>query len=122
MATPAEVLADSQCTVCSGTASLFESAAITILKQITGMTQDQINEASPCWICYGLSQSEAAILVLLNSIASGGSTLGCANAEGSGSPVGVVTPSCAGQFYSDTTGDVLWQARGLTNADWHQWI
>jgi len=88
------------------------------------MTQAEINEQSGCWICFGISQSEAAILVLLNAIAgsTGGGGIACANAEGSGSPVGVVTPSCAGQFYSDTTNDVLWQARGLTNADWHQWI
>jgi hypothetical protein len=64
----------------------------------------------------------ASILAVVCSIASGGSGAGCANIIGSGSPVGIVTPTCAGQFYTDDTGDILWQAMGLTNTSWHQWI
>lgn len=52
----------------------------------------------------------------------GGGGAVTANLLGSGSPVGVVTPSAAGQFYSDTTNDTLWQAFGTTSADWHNWI
>lgn len=44
------------------------------------------------------------------------------NTSGSGSPVGVVTPGAVNQFYRDTTTPGLWQATGLTNADWIQWI
>jgi hypothetical protein len=37
---------------------------------------------------------------------------------GSGSPVGVVTPTGIGYLYVDNTTPALWQAIGPTNADW----
>lgn len=45
------------------------------------------------------------------------------NLTGSGSPVGSVTPGGVGQFYTDTANSPtmsLWQADGLTSADWNQ--
>ncbi|HXA33027.1 MAG TPA: hypothetical protein VNV87_12265 [Acidimicrobiales bacterium] len=39
---------------------------------------------------------------------------------GSGSPVGVVTPSHEGDLYIDDTTPGLWQATGATSADWQQ--
>ena len=53
-------------------------------------------------------------------LANGGG--GTSNETGSGSPVGVVTPTAIGQFYSDFTNGVLWQATGLTNTSWIQWV
>ena len=44
------------------------------------------------------------------------------NKSGAGSPVGVVTPDVAEQFYRDTSGNVLWQSTGLTSNDWIRWI
>lgn len=41
---------------------------------------------------------------------------------GAGTPVGSVVPTYVGQFYTDLTGTQLFQASGLTNADWIQWI
>lgn len=52
----------------------------------------------------------------------GGGGVVSGNILGSGSPTGVVTPTALGQFYSDTTGFALYQAFGLTNTSWHQWI
>ena len=40
--------------------------------------------------------------------------------SGSGSPVGVVTPSGEGDLYVDDTTPGLWQASGATSADWAQ--
>lgn len=42
--------------------------------------------------------------------------------SGSGSPVGVVTPSVVGQTYFDTAGPGFWVATGLTSANWLQLI
>jgi hypothetical protein len=39
---------------------------------------------------------------------------------GSGSPVGVVTPSGEGDLYIDDTTPALWQATGVANTDWQQ--
>lgn len=39
---------------------------------------------------------------------------------GSGSPVGSITPDAAGDIYLDTTGPGVWQATGVTSADWQQ--
>jgi hypothetical protein len=39
---------------------------------------------------------------------------------GSGSPVGVVTPSGEGDLYIDDTTPALWQATGVANTDWVQ--
>jgi len=39
---------------------------------------------------------------------------------GSGSPVGVVTPSGEGDLYVDDTTPALWQATGVANTDWQQ--
>ncbi len=39
---------------------------------------------------------------------------------GSGSPVGVVTPTGEGDLYVDSTTPGLWQATGVTSADWAQ--
>lgn len=47
---------------------------------------------------------------------------GGGDVSGSGSPVGSVTPSFVNQFYRRTDSPELWQATGLTNADWVQWI
>jgi hypothetical protein len=44
------------------------------------------------------------------------------NINGVGSPVGVITPVVVNQFYRDTAANSLWQATGLTNTDWFQWI
>lgn len=62
-----------------------------------------------------------ALISVACTIAANGSG-GCENQIGLVSPVGVVTPDCLGQFYTDTVLDVLWQATGLTNLDWHQWV
>jgi hypothetical protein len=44
------------------------------------------------------------------------------NKNGSGSPVGVVTPFYNGQLYRDNDSLGLYQSTGLTNQDWIQWI
>lgn len=54
-------------------------------------------------------------------LAGGGA--GVSNLLGIGSPVGVVTPDALGQFYTDRTTPgqpIVWQATGLTNADWER--
>jgi len=121
MATPAEILSDAECVVCAGNASMFEVFAIQILKQITGMTQAEIEAESSCFICYGISQSQAAMLVLLNAIAEGGAG-GAAGLLGVVDPNGVVTPDAAGQFYTNTANDTYWQAWDATNSNWHQFV
>lgn len=42
--------------------------------------------------------------------------------HGSGSPVGVVTPSVIGQTYFDTTTPAFWAANGLTSGSWTQLV
>lgn len=49
-------------------------------------------------------------------------TIGSNNIHGNGPPVGVVTPDAIDQFYRDVTTPGLWQATGLTNADWIPWV
>jgi len=73
MATPAELFSQSDCTACSGAATLFQTLEIQTLLNILialgdPMTQAQIQAASNCYVCFGMSQAEAAILVLLNAI------------------------------------------------------
>lgn len=40
--------------------------------------------------------------------------------EGTGSPVGAVTPKFIHQFYWDTAGNNLWWAFGVAAANWKQ--
>lgn len=47
--------------------------------------------------------------------ATGGATL---DQQGSGSPVGSVTPTAVGYRYTDTASGGVWLAIGATNADW----
>jgi hypothetical protein len=58
----------------------------------------------------------------INAATSSGSGGGTDNVSGHGSPVGVVTPDAINQFYTDVDTPALWQATGITNADWRQWI
>lgn len=86
------------------------------------MTQSEIMSLASCWTCLGLSLPEAVKMVLLNEVSeniSGGGG-GSSNLTGVGSPVGVVTPDAVGQFYTETGGPILWQATGVTAADWQQ--
>lgn len=50
----------------------------------------------------------------------GGGGASVSNTISTGSPIGVATPTAIGQFYTDTDGPTVWQAIGLTNADWTQ--
>ena len=53
----------------------------------------------------------------------GGGASGSGVLEGSGSPVGVVTPTAIGQLYSDINAPGgLWQSTGLAAANWQQLI
>ena len=118
MATPAEIIAEAGCTVCSGATTMFQTLAISMLKQITGMTQAEVEAESPCWICYGLSQAEAAMLVLLNNLSGGGSGTGGAGSVGNGSPEGVVTAE-PGTTYYDLVQPALWyKTSGSGNTGW----
>lgn len=124
------IIDDGQCAVCTG-GTLYQTMEVGLLLRIlnalgTTMTQAEIMAEATCFTCLGMSLPQAVTLVLLNEIdaaidgdGSGGVS---ANLLGSGSPVGVVTPTALGQFYSDTTNDTLWQAFGATSADWHNWI
>lgn len=42
--------------------------------------------------------------------------------QGSGTPVGVVTPAFDGQFYRDNFNVGLYQSTGTTNSEWIEWI
>lgn len=55
---------------------------------------------------------------IASSTSGGGGGGGTANMSGSGSPVGVVTPTAANIWYRDTSTDNYWWATGATNADW----
>ncbi len=130
MATPQAIITAQACAVCPQ-ASLPDMLEIGLLNNImaslgTTMTAAAINEAAACFICYGMSLAQAQKLVLLNAIsvtlAPGGSGTVSPNLSGAGSPVGVVTPNAVNQFYRDTTGNALWQATGLTNTSWIQWV
>jgi hypothetical protein len=69
---------------------------------------------------YGLDSLnlKMCILQLLCLTTTGAS----ATLTGTGSPVGVVTPTFVGQLYTDQNGPPygLWQSTGLTSADWSQ--
>ena len=120
MATPAEILSEAECVVCAGNASMFEVFAIQILKNITGMTQAEIEAESSCFICYGMSQSQAAMLVLLNNLSGGGSGTGGAGSVGAGSPEGVVVAP-PGTSYYDTVGLTFWyKLTGVGAVGWVQ--
>ena len=74
MATTQSILSEAQCFVCTGEMDLFQAIEIGILRNMltelgAPMTQAEINAASSCFLCYGMSLAEANILVLLNSVA-----------------------------------------------------
>lgn len=48
--------------------------------------------------------------------------VGAININGTGSPVGVVTPDAVDQFYRRTDVQELYQSTGVTSADWLQWV
>ena len=120
MATPAELLSEAQCVACSGSASMFETFAITLLKQITSMTQAEIEAESGCWTCYGMSQSEAAILVLLNNLVPAGSGTGGAGLVGSGSPEGVVAATEDTSYYDSVGFAFYYKTSGSGSSGWTQ--
>ena len=99
---------------------MFQTLAISMLKQITGMTQAEVEAESGCWVCYGISQAEAAILVLLNNLVPTGSGSGGAGVVGAGSPEGVVVAPPGTVFY-DTVGLAFWmKLTGVGNTGWTQ--
>jgi hypothetical protein len=131
MATPAEIIADSECSVCLGI-SLFESMQITLLKQIltgagTTMTQDEINAESGCFTCFGMTLGQANVLVLLNAISDafgggGGGGGGLNVAPGVVNPEGVVTAN-AGATYWNSANQTFWEKQsGSGNTGWVQLI
>lgn len=94
----------------------------------SGMTLDEITAAA-CESGIADETSPQRLLVIIAQLlqGTGGGGVGCANIVGAGSPVGVVTPSCVGQFYvaENLYGagqHGLFQAIGLTSADWVTWI
>ena len=81
----------------------------------------ELQDASRCFECLSEKELTAIIAYLLCQIQDGG--LAPLNLRGDGSPVGVVVPAAEGQFYTDRSNvpmPVLWQASGLTSADWQQ--
>jgi len=124
------IIEDSTCVECFIPVGLQPAALLVILCAIrdgdTSMSCDPqaiIDEASclQCQIPDGM-MFPALISVACAIAQGGGGALACSNAFGVVDPTGVVTPTCVGQFYTNTALDTLWQATGLTNADWHQWI
>jgi len=73
-------------------------------------------EQGKCFQCSGASSAEILKLALLDEIQAGGSGT-CANLEGAqADPTGIYTPEFIGQVY--VTSGHVWQATGLTDADW----
>ena len=126
-ATPQSILDDAQCSVCTGAMTLFQAMEIGILRNIlTGlgetMTQAEINEASACFVCLGLSLAEANILVLLNAVAdAGGGGGGTSNNGGVVDPEGVVSGT-QWQWYTNTANQTYWQKQspGTGTTGWQQ--
>lgn len=124
MATPAEILSESECTVCSGSADLFQTMAIGILRQIltnlgAPMTQAEINAESACFLCYGMSQAEAAILVLLNAVEANG------GGGGGGGTIQVYTGAAPPAAPDDPTKPALYYPTGggtLLQWDGAAWV
>lgn len=126
------IIDDATCVECFVPPGMQAAALLVMLCAIrdgdTAMSCDPqaiIDEAEclQCMIPPGLMG--AALLSVACAIAQsggGGGGGGCANTFGVVDPIGVVTPTCLGQFYSNTVFDSLWQATGLTNADWKQWV
>lgn len=123
------IIEDSTCVECFIPTGLQPAVLLALLCAIrdgdTDMSCDPqalIDEATclQCKIPDGMMFP--ALISVACAIAQGGTGGGCENLVGVVSPVGVVTPDCVGQFYTDTVGDVLWQAIGATSADWKQWI
>jgi hypothetical protein len=61
--------------------------------------------------------SRDVMLCILEGASTGGTG---APLSGSGSPVGVVTPTAVGQTYLDITTPGFWASNGLTNTSWTQ--
>lgn len=72
----------------------------------------------------GVYQEPFTVSVPINPLdAGGGGAWGQASTAkyaGSGTPVGTVTPSGAGDLYVDDTTPALWQATGVADTDWQQ--
>ena len=73
-------------------------------------------------VCYS-RDGEVAFTVAPDGTVTGGASAlwgqsSTAKFSGSGSPVGVVTPTGEGDLYVDATTPALWQANGVTSADW----
>jgi len=128
MATTQELLDQAQCLVCANATDLFQTLEIGILRNILSelgapMTQQEINTASNCFLCYGMSLAEANILVLLNAMSGaiaggvgGGGEVGASNPEGS------VTAE-PGTLYFNTANATFWvKASGSGDTGWQQLI
>lgn len=118
MATSAEIqtlFSESECTACSGTATTFQTLAIALLQQIVPMTQAEIEAESNCWLCYGVSQAEAAILVLLNNLSGGGGGGGSVIIQGQSANYGGGTPT-----WTPTTGfGFAWDTSTDPDTEWN---
>lgn len=113
---PQTLLEEAKCYACFAQASLPEMLKLALLSRIASNGGGGGGAAVWGGITGTLS-NQADLQAALNA-----ATIAARPLTGAGSPVGVVTPAYVGQFYTDLVGTQLFQASGLTNADWIQWI
>jgi hypothetical protein len=130
-ATPSQTLvSEAQCYTCLGEVTPAQTLRLALFRRIllaanpmAATDTQSLITYSQCYICLGMTQGDAVELALLDQImqASGGGG-GSSNVIGSGDPIGVVTPDVIGQLYTNTAAvpPQVWQATGLTSADWTQ--
>lgn len=68
----------------------------------------------------GTNRNKGYLIMAKHSLLSGADLHFAKIRRGSGTPVGSVTPSIAGELYRDTTANKLWEATGTLNTNWEQ--
>lgn len=116
--TPATLYTDANKGTTAGSSVASDSDGNVVFYAAPG-SYDLLAQAAP-----GRSEPPITVAVAVNPEDVGGGGGGpwgqasTAKYSGSGSPVGVVTPSGIGDLYVDDTTPALYQATGLTSADW----
>lgn len=82
------------------------------------MTQSEINEEASCYLCLGVSLSEAQILVLLNAVSDNIGGGGAGGLVGAVNPEGVVTADPGTSYYNTANATFWYKATGSGNTGW----
>lgn len=85
---------------------------------MSALTDQLSNQAACIDQCIPDGEKLAVLIYIFNQILTNGPA--GSPLHGTGSPLGVVTPSVIGQSYYDTSGNELWMSNGFGAFNWIQ--